>query len=79
MKNAKEIKAKYPEKTIWLYTGYLWEDISDWDVVKYVDVLVDGKYEKNLRDVKLQWKGSSNQRVIDVQDTLKMGKVVLHA
>ena len=76
---AKEIKEKYPDKTIWLYTGYVWEEICDWDIMKYVDVLVDGRFELNLRDVKLQWKGSSNQRVIDVPDTLKMGKVVLHA
>ena len=76
---AKEIKSKYSNKTVWLYTGYVWEDICDWDIMNYVDVLVDGRFEKNLCDIKLQWKGSSNQRVIDVPDTLKMGKVVLHA
>lgn len=76
---AKEIRTKYPNKTIWLYTGYEWEEINDWSIMKYVDVLVDGKYDLNKRDLKLQWKGSSNQRVIDVQDSIKMRKVVLHA
>lgn len=76
---AKEIRTRYPNKTIWLYTGYLWEEICDWSVVKYIDVLVDGKFEVSQKDVNLQWKGSSNQRVIDVQDSLRMGKVVLHA
>ena len=76
---AKEIREKYPDKTIWLYTGYQWEEICDWSVVQYIDVLVDGKFEVAQKDVNLQWKGSANQRVIDVPDTLRMGKVVLHA
>lgn len=76
---AKEIKAKYPKKTVWLYTGYDWEDICDWSIMKYVDVCVDGRFEIERRNVQLPWKGSSNQRVIDVQDSLKMKKVVLHA
>ena len=76
---AKEIRKKYPNKTIWLYTGYEWEEISNWSILKYIDVLVDGKYDRNKRDLSLQWKGSSNQRVIDVQDSLKTRKVVLHA
>lgn len=76
---AKEIRKKYPQKTIWLYTGYVWEDICDWSIMQYVDVLVDGKFELAQKDVNLQWKGSANQRVIDVPDSLRMGKVVLHA
>lgn len=76
---AREIRKKYPNKTIWLYTGYVWEEISDWSVMQYIDVLVDGKFEAAQKDVNLQWKGSANQRVIDVPDTLRMGKVVLHA
>lgn len=76
---AEEIKQKYPKKTIWLYTGYLWEDIVDWDIVKSLDVVVDGRFELDKRNVQLHWKGSSNQRVIDVQQTLKKGTVVLHA
>lgn len=76
---AKEIKAKYPTKTIWLYTGYLWEEIKDLELVRSLDVVVDGKFEIAKRDVQLHWKGSSNQRVIDVQKTLQSGQVVLHA
>ena len=76
---AKEIKEKYPKKTIWLYTGYDWEDICDWPIMKYVDVCVDGRFEIERKDVQLPWKGSANQRVIDVQDSLNMKKVVLHA
>ena len=76
---AKEIRKKYPNKTIWLYTGYVWEEIHDWTIMQYIDVLVDGKFEVAQKDINLQWKGSANQRVIDVPDTLRMGKVVLHA
>ena len=67
----KEIKEKYPDKTIWLYTGDSWEDILHYPVMKYVNVLVDGEFKVELKDTKLLWKGSSNQRVIDVQASLK--------
>lgn len=73
-----EIKQKYPHKTIWLYTGYNYEQISDLDFIKNVDVLVDGKFMIQLFDPQLHWKGSANQRVIDVQATLSLGKIVLH-
>ena len=66
-----EIKEKYPNKTIWLYTGYKWEEIWHYPMMKNIDVLVDGEYVEELRDTKLLWKGSSNQRVIDVQATLE--------
>ena len=66
-----EIKAKYPDKTIWLYTGYEWKDIWHYPMMKYVDVVVDGEFKIDLRDTNLLWKGSSNQKVIDVQATLK--------
>jgi len=65
-----EIKEKYPSKTIWLYTGDSWEDILHYPLMKYVDVLVDGEFIAEEKDVKLMWKGSANQRVIDVQKTL---------
>lgn len=65
-----EIREKYPDKTIWLYTGDSWEDVWHYPMMKYVDVLVDGEFKKDLKDVKLMWKGSSNQRVIDVQKSL---------
>ena len=74
----REIKDRYPHKTVWLYTGYLWEEIRDLDGVALTDVVVDGRFVKELADKKLYWKGSSNQRVIDVPATMKTGKVVLH-
>lgn len=65
-----EIKEKYPNKTIWLYTGDVWENVMHYPLMRYVDVLVDGEFMIEKRDVKLMWKGSSNQRVIDVQKSL---------
>lgn len=76
---AKEIKAKFPAKTIWLYSGFEWESVKDWEIVNYIDVMVDGRFVAELLDPQLYWKGSSNQRVIDVPATLKSGQVVLHA
>lgn len=73
------IKEDYPKKTIWLYTGFLWEDICRLELIPYLDVLVDGRFVEELKDNNLPWKGSSNQRVIDVQMTLSLGKVVLYA
>ena len=67
-------------KTIWLYTGYTYEEIiSDkrQQILNYVDVIVDGRYEEDKRSLNLPWIGSSNQRVIDVQKSLKEGKVIL--
>lgn len=75
---AKKYKQKHPDKTIWLYTGYLWEQISNLEVIKYVDVLIDGKFDEALSDKNIHWKGSSNQRTIDVQSTLAKGEVVLY-
>lgn len=74
---AKKIKDEFPSKDIWLYTGYLWEEIKDLEIVKYIDVLVDGPFKKEVKDVKLHWKGSANQRVIDVKKTIDSGKVVV--
>lgn len=77
----KEIKEKYPDKTIWVYTGYTWEYLLKYsmyrEMLSYIDVLVDGKFEKDKQDNKLLWKGSSNQRVIDVQATLKQNSQAL--
>lgn len=75
---AKEIREKYPKKSIWLYTGGLWEDVKNMKVVPYLDVLIDGEFEVEKKDVNLHWVGSSNQRVIDVQKTLEKGEVILH-
>lgn len=75
---AKEIREKYPEKTIWLYTGSLWEEVRHMEIVHYIDVLVDGEFEVDKKNENLHWKGSSNQRVIDVQKSLREGEVKLH-
>ena len=76
-KLAKEFKKKYPNKTIWSWTGFSFEDIKDKEVFKYIDVLIDGQFKIDLRNPNLRWKGSSNQRVIDVQKSLKKGEVIL--
>lgn len=76
-----QIKERYPDKTIWLYTGDSWENLMNDSLMKYVDVLVDGEFVAELKDTGLRWKGSSNQRVIDVQKTLESGDAsvpVLH-
>ncbi len=75
---AKEIREKFPDKTIWLYTGSTWEQIRDHEIIRYLDILVDGEYVKELRDTQLYWRGSSNQRVIDVKKTLESGEIRLH-
>ena len=75
---AKEIKEKYPQKTIWLYSGFTWEQISNLEIMKYIDVLIAGKYVDELRDTNLHWKGSSNQRTINVQASLEKGEIVLY-
>lgn len=77
-KLCKLLKDKLPNKTIWLYTGYKYEEVETLEVFEYVDVLVDGKFKLDLRDVSLAFRGSSNQRVIDVQKTRKNGNIVLY-
>ncbi|SCH23918.1 anaerobic ribonucleotide reductase-activating protein [uncultured Clostridium sp.] len=92
------IKKKFPTKTIWLYTGFTFNELMDnyksyrqtpfeyrddewlerWEIIRRCDVLVDGPYIKEQRDITLKWRGSSNQRVIDVQETLKQGRIVLY-
>lgn len=75
---AKEINKTFPDKTIWLYTGFLWEDLQNEEILKYIDVLVDGEFMVDLLDTKLKWCGSSNQRIIDVPASLDAGKVILY-
>lgn len=74
---AKCVKTNLPKKNIWMYTGYTWEHIvQDRElrtILPYIDVLVDGAYIDELRDVTLPWRGSSNQRVIDVKATINSG------
>ena len=86
----KIVKERFPTKTIWLYTGSTWEDIIDeintWhqdelilsQIIKNIDILVDGEFIEKLKDVNYHWAGSTNQRVINVPESLKEGKVVIH-
>lgn len=66
-----QIREKYPDKTIWLYTGDVWEKVKNDAAMQYIDVLVDGEFVVEEKDTALHWRGSRNQRVIDVQKSLK--------
>lgn len=77
-KLAKMFKEKYPEKNLWVWTGFLFEGLRDKEIMKYVDILIDGQFKMDLFDPRLKWKGSSNQRVIDVQKSLDSDKIVLN-
>ena len=77
-KLAQKFKEVYPNKTIWVWTGFLYDlDIKDKEIVNYIDVLVDGQYKDDLRNPNLKWRGSSNQRVIDIPSSIKNNKVIL--
>lgn len=69
----RQVKAYLPQKSIWVWTGYdfLEDGLIDLPVMKYIDVLVDGRFEESLKDLRLKWRGSSNQRVIDVPKSVK--------
>lgn len=66
------------DKQIWVYTGHTFETVKNYDIMKYIDYLVDGQYVDELRDLRLKFRGSSNQRIIDVQKSLKESKVILY-
>ena len=74
----KVCKEEYPDKTIWCYTGFKYDEIKGLDIMKYIDVLLDGEFIQELADEKIKWVGSSNQRVIDVKASCKAGEVVLY-
>ena len=74
---AKMFKEKFPHKTLWIWTGFLYENIKDREIFNYVDVLVDGLFEKKLANPMLQYRGSSNQRLIDIPKTLEAQKIIL--
>ena len=85
-------RLSFPNKSIWVYSGYRWleifnngvyltKDCAGWkrkEIVKQCDIMVDGRYIESQKDITLKWRGSSNQRVIDVQSSLKNSKVVLY-
>ena len=75
-------KSNVPNKDIWCWTGYTWDEIIAREDCKYIlqciDVLVDGEFIQDKYDISLKWRGSSNQRVIDVKKSLQAGKVVLY-
>ena len=77
----KRVKMVFPNKDIWIYSGYEWENIIKnetlREILKYIDVLVDGAYVDELRDISLAFRGSSNQRIIDVPKSLEQNKVIL--
>ena len=74
----RELKGKFPEKTVWLYTGFVWETISVLEIMDYIDVLVDGEFQEGQKNAQLYWRGSANQRVINVPASRAEGKLVLH-
>ena len=98
LKLVKEIRISFPDKTIWLYTGYDFdllnskyneykytpfaanadEWLTRWEIISNIDVLVDGEYIDEQKDLTLKWRGSKNQRVIDVKQSLAQNKVVLY-
>lgn len=77
-KLAKEFKSKFSNKNLWVWTGFLFdEDLKDKEVLNYIDILIDGRFVQEKHNPKLKWRGSSNQRVINVQESLKSKKIVL--
>ena len=70
-------KLKHPNKTVWLYTGYLYDQIKDLPVMEHVDVLVDGPFIEEQKNLMLKFRGSENQRLIDVKKSRVENKVIL--
>ncbi len=77
-KLAKKFKSVYPDKNIWVWSGFLFDkNLNNFEILNYIDVLVDGVYKDELHDFTLKYRGSSNQRVIDVKKSLKTNKIEL--
>jgi len=74
---ARKFKEKYPDKTVWLWTGYLIEEVFEDLVDSEIDVVVDGKFVEALKDLRLKYRGSSNQRIINLKETLRTGDLTL--
>ena len=77
IKLSKAFKEKFPNKTIWVWTGFKFENIVNKEIFNYIDVLVDGQFEEDHKDIRLKYCGSTNQRVIDVQKSIKENKIIL--
>lgn len=75
----KEIKTTFPNKNIWCYTGYKWSEVKNIEAIKYIDVLVDGKFQENLSVPSPKWCGSSNQQILNVTESLKQNKEILYS
>lgn len=71
------VREKYPDKNIWVYTGYKFEILKVLDIMKYIDVLVDGRFIESQKDLSLVFRGSRNQRIIDVKRSLSNGQIEL--
>lgn len=78
---AESIKSRFYDKKLWIYTGYTWEELTKnaetLNIIRFADVIVDGRYIDELRDITLQFRGSSNQRIIDVKKSLAANNIVL--
>lgn len=74
----REIHTRFPEKKIWIYTGYTWESLTGYarQAAEIADVVVDGTFKQELQDFRLAFRGSSNQRLIDVKKTIKSDHVI---
>ena len=73
----RKVKKRYPLKDIWVYTGYFYEEFNKHPIMNSIDVLVDGQFIEELKDISLRFRGSSNQRIIDVKASISSGSVIL--
>ena len=71
------MKKQYPSKDIWVYTGYLYEEFDKHPIMNSIDVLVDGQFIEELKDISLSFRGSLNQRIVDVKASISSGTVIL--
>lgn len=77
---SKIYKSKFKNKDLWIWTGYEYEDIlqNHKDILQYIDYLICGQFQEDKKDLKMQWAGSNNQRVINVQKSLKQNEIILY-
>ena len=73
----RKVKKRYPLKDIWVYTGYFYEEFNKHPIMNSIDVLVDGQFIEELKDISLKFRGSSNQKIIDVKASISSGSIVL--